>query len=108
MEGLITQTQRLHETYPPDSLPQWAWRHVSPFSALKTTRNLHAVSQQSLEDGERLLDKLQADFKRRKERRKRQSAAWAQWLRWRRPVAGLGLAVGLAVLAAYIGRAEVR
>ncbi|KXT14209.1 hypothetical protein AC579_7552 [Pseudocercospora musae] len=104
LERLIHRTQTLFTTYPPEQLPNRAWRRVSSYSVLKTTRDPHALSTQTLQEGERLFAKQAAEIQRQhavKQVRQRMQALAYQY---RRPAKWTGTAILVAALALYLGR----
>ncbi|KXT06702.1 hypothetical protein AC578_8531 [Pseudocercospora eumusae] len=104
LEGLIHRTQTLFTTHPPEQLPNRAWRRVSSYSVLKTTRDPHALSTQTLQEGEQLFAKQAAEIQRQdavKQLRQRMQALAYQY---RRPAKWTGTAILVAALALYLGR----
>ena len=102
LEGLIKRTIELFHQHPPEKLPGRAWSSVSTSSVLKTTRGFHGLSEQTLQDGERFLEKEAAEIRRRDEfnRRRRQFQALAK--RYRQPAVWTGAVVFAAVVAVYL------
>lgn len=98
LEGLISSALELFRAHPPESLPFRAWRRISRYSALKTSRALALDSP--TEEAERLFD-LQTRELRREEFRKR---TYAVMWRYRKPAGSVALAILVGVVAFYIRR----
>lgn len=104
IEDLVSRTTSLFHNHPPESLPWAAWKHVSSFSVLKTTRDAATLTKQTLEEGEALLKK-HADQIEREEARKRMVAkARLLAFRYRRPATAVSLAVFVGVLSFWLGK----
>jgi hypothetical protein len=103
LEGLIEKTMTLFAQHPPSRLPFRAWHNISPNSVLKTTVDQVALSKQTLEDGERWLDKQSRQLALQKTKEETIKAVKMGLWMYRRPVLfGVTLAVGIA--AVYLGR----
>jgi hypothetical protein len=108
LEGIIVRTVQLKAEHPPENLPFGAWRRVSQYSVLKTTRDVNLLRSQTLKDGEELFEKQARELRRHqaiehivKTVRK---TAW----RHRRSVALLGLTIAVAGAAWWLGRGQLR
>lgn len=106
LENLIVRTVRLKTQHPPEKLPFGAWRRVSRYSVLKTTRDVNALRSQTLEHGEELFEKQARELRRQqviqhivKTVRK---TAWT----YRRPAAFLSLTIAVAGVAWWLGRGQ--
>jgi hypothetical protein len=102
LELLITQSISLFEQHPPETLPLHAWRNVSEYSVLKTTRDPIKLAHQTLEEGEYLYAKHAAQIDRqhtlqRLAARSRQLAS-----KYQRPVGAFTLALAIGVLSLCI------
>ncbi|KAF2207617.1 hypothetical protein CERZMDRAFT_50779 [Cercospora zeae-maydis SCOH1-5] len=106
LEALITKTRNLFETYPPERLPHRAWRRVSAYSVLKTTRDPQALAAQSLSEGEQLYEKHAAEIRRHDMLIQVQQRTYALARKYRRPAKWTGAAIAVAVLALYMRRAD--
>lgn len=104
LEGLIHRTQTLFTTYPPEQLPNRAWRRVSSYSVLKTTRDPQALSTQSLQEGEQLFAKQAAEIQRQDAVKQVRQRLQALAYQYRRPAKWTGTAILVAALALYLGR----
>lgn len=91
LEALISGTMELFKTHPPEGLSGRAWSKISPFSVLKTTRDLS--HHQTLQDGEDLFVMQQLQLRRTELRERAIAIMWS----YRRPVGGAGLAVAVGV-----------
>ena len=106
LEGLISRTEELYRTHPPESLPWRVWSRVSSSSVLKTTRIHDSPSKQTLQDGERFFRKEEAEIRRRElfRARQRQLHVFAQ--RYRRPLLLTSTAIFVAVISLLIRRSD--
>ncbi|KAL1649988.1 GTPase-activating protein gyp8 [Diplodia intermedia] len=106
LEGLITSTVELFAKKPPESLPWGAWRTISPYSVLRTTREPRALTKQTLEEAEQLLVKHEEQIRRTNMYKKvAANIRWGVW-RYRRPAGGFVMAVAVGVLAWWLGRSD--
>lgn len=103
LEGLIQKARTLFKQYPPEHLPNRVWWSVSSSSVLKTTRNLHTLATQSLQDGERLFQKQAAEIRRQDAYKHAKQRTQALAYRYRRPVRWTGAAILVALLALQFG-----
>ncbi|KAK3686546.1 GTPase-activating protein gyp8 [Vermiconidia calcicola] len=101
LDSLIQRTVSLFREYPPEKLPGRTWSRISSNSVLKTTRDFHKLSQQTLSDGERYFKKEAAEIQRRDVLMHRQRQVQALARRYRRPVTWTGAAVFAAIFALY-------
>lgn len=98
LDRLITDSSRLFENHPPETLP--SWRRISRSSALKTARDVEECATQTMEEGHGFFQKQIKDLQ------------WAElydrvkWTLWayRRPAKAIGVAVAVGALAFYIRR----
>ncbi|KAH7133484.1 rab-GTPase-TBC domain-containing protein [Dactylonectria macrodidyma] len=98
LDRLITDSSRLFDSYPPETLPYW--RRISSSSALKTARDVEGCSKQTMEEGRGFFQKQIKDLQ------------WAElcdrlkWTLWayRRPARAIGVAVAVGALAFYLRR----
>ncbi|OJD31972.1 tbc domain protein [Diplodia corticola] len=106
LEGLIASTVELFAKKPPESLPWGAWRAISPYSVLRTTREPRALTTQTLEEAEQLLVKHEEQIRRANMYKKvANGIRWGLW-RYRRPAGGFVMAVAVGVLAWWLGRSD--
>jgi hypothetical protein len=99
LEPLITRTRALFAAHPPTHLA--TWRHISPASVLRTTRDPRVLARQTLADGETLFRTHAAEIERRDARRRAWVRARSLAVRYRRPVCWTGGALVVALLAMY-------
>ncbi|CAD0022588.1 unnamed protein product [Aureobasidium pullulans] len=104
IESLITRTTLLYSQHPPETLPFRAWRQVSGYSVLKTTRDPNELAKQTLEDGEQLYVKHAAQIERQQALQKAIAQSRLLAYRYRKPAGALTLAVAVGVLSLYIGK----
>lgn len=96
LDKLITDTATLFEKHPPELLR--SWRAISSSSVLKTTRDVEACAQQTLDDGHRFFERQQRELLWAEKREKMLKVMWA----YRRPARGVALAVLIGVAAVYL------
>ena len=104
IESLISRTTSLFAQHPPETLPFGAWRQVSKFSVLKTTRDPDELARQTLEEGELLHAKHAAQIKRQETLRKMSNHTRLLARKYRKPAGALTLAVVVGVLSLWLGR----
>ncbi|KAK7518171.1 GTPase-activating protein gyp10 [Phyllosticta citriasiana] len=104
LESLISDSDALFARSPPERLPLRAWTNVSQYSVLKTTRDPHGLTTQSLAAAEELFEMHEAQIRRAKAVQALARGVKLGLYRYRRPVGGLGLAVAVGVLAWWLGR----
>ncbi|KAI0459572.1 rab-GTPase-TBC domain-containing protein [Xylaria acuta] len=75
LDAVIAEAARLFEKHPPESLR--AWRRISAASVLKTTRDVKALTRQSLQDGRVFFEKQVRELRWDEQRQKVIKAAWA-------------------------------
>ncbi|KAI1127183.1 rab-GTPase-TBC domain-containing protein [Nemania abortiva] len=75
LDAVIAEAAVLFETHPPESLR--SWRRISRASVLKTTRDVGALSSQSLRDGQAFFDKQVRELRRAERNQKVMQVAWA-------------------------------
>lgn len=106
LEGLISSTVELFTKTPPESLPYGAWRAISPYSVLRTTREPRALTTQTLEQGEELFAKHEEQIRRANIYKARVTAIKRGLWRYRRPAGGFAMAIAVGVLAWWLGRSD--
>ncbi|PPJ55650.1 hypothetical protein CBER1_09543 [Cercospora berteroae] len=106
LDGLISKTRILFERYPPEQLPNRAWKRVSSYSVLKTTLSPQALAAQTLPEGEQLYEKHAAEIRRHDILVKVQQRTHALARKYRRPARWTGAAIAVAMLALYMRRAD--
>lgn len=99
-ERLIPEAVQLYQQHPPESLPNRAWRQISSYSVLKTTRDATKLTQQTLAEGEKWLAKQAAELRRQQQMVAAGSALW----RMRRPTGAVGVALIAALISWWIRR----
>ncbi|KAG9549540.1 hypothetical protein KCU79_g14329, partial [Aureobasidium melanogenum] len=104
IEALITRTTMLFAQHPPETLPFNAWRKVSNYSVLKTTRDPDALSKQTLEEGEHLHAKHAAQIKRQETLQKMTAHSRLLAYRYRKPAGAFTVAIVIGVLSLWLGR----
>lgn len=100
LELYIAIAMDLYSRHPPQSLPFKAWRQVSSYSVLKTTRNLEELSKQTLQDGEALFWKQAAQIKRMETRQR----IVVVIQKYQKPLGASGLTVFVGILAWWLAR----
>lgn len=98
LEALISKTIELFKASPPEALSGRAWSRISPFSVLKTTRDLS--HRQTLQDGEDLFVMQQLQLRRIELRARAVSTVWS----YKRSLGSMGLAVAVGVIALCLKR----
>ncbi|KAI5223120.1 hypothetical protein E4T46_04454 [Aureobasidium subglaciale] len=104
IESLIARTTLLYSQHPPETLPFSAWRKVSSYSVLKTTRDPSKLANQTLEEGEQVYAKHAAQIERRETLQKMIAHSRLLVRRYRKPAGALTLAIAIGVLSVCIGR----
>lgn len=104
LESLIASTVELYKRFPPKTLPFGAWRSVSPYSVLTTTREPRALTEQTLEEGEEMFVKHQKQIRREQAYKAVVGGIRRGLWRYRRPAGGIAMAVAVGVLAWWLGR----
>jgi TBC1 domain family member 20 len=98
LESLISNTIKLFEQHPPETLPGW-WK-ISQSSVLKTARWPDQASQQTIQDGELFFQKHVRELQREDRRKRILTALW----KYRKPAATVGLATLVGIIAVYVRR----
>lgn len=98
LERLISNTANLVDAHPPETLS--AWRHISAYSVLKTTRRQPETTRQSLEDGEAFFQKQLRELQWTERREKLRVILW----KYRKPASTVGIAVLVSLVSWYIRR----
>lgn len=104
IESLISSTVELFTKKPPESLPFGAWRSISPYSVLRTTREPRALTNQTLEEGEELFVKHEKQVRRAQAYKAVVGGIRRGLWKYRRPAGGFAMAVAVGVLAWWLGR----
>lgn len=98
LEGLIEKSLELFKHYPPNKLPYGAWRRLSGYSVLKTSRDLGLG--QSLEMGERLFELQAKQMKREELQQKIAAQVW----KYRRPAGRIFLVALVGAISVWLRR----
>jgi hypothetical protein len=104
IESLITRTTLLFAHHPPETLPFGAWRKVSQYSVLKTTRDPDELARQTLEEGELLHSKHAAQIKRQETLQKMMDHSRLLAHKYLKPAGVFTLAVVVGILSLWLGR----
>jgi hypothetical protein len=100
LDTLVTNTLKLFEKHPPETLK--TWRAISMSSVLKTARWPDQTVKQSLADGESYFEKQVQELKRAEQRKK----LLAVIQKYRRPTQTVVFAVLIGVLAISLRRSS--
>ena len=105
IEAAIASCITLYKSSPPDRLPFRAWRGVSSYSVLKTTRKSDGEAaglntSLNLEQGEAIFVRQTQQLARQEQRQRLLKLAW----RHRRPIGGITLAVMAGMLSIWLQR----
>ncbi len=100
LESLISNTAKLIDRHPPESLQGW-WR-ISHSSVLRTARWPGQATTQSLSEGEVFFRKQVKELERAERREKVVEILW----RYRRPASTIGLAVLVGILSVYLRKSH--
>jgi len=100
LEDLIASTMDLYTQHPPDKLPDRAWKSISSLSVLKTTRDTHALQAQTLQDGEKWLERQAVQIRRAQQLQDIRKRAWGM----RRQGGYFGIALIAGVLSYWFRR----
>lgn len=98
LEALISRTMTLFAKCPPERLRYGAWRKISRYSVLKTTRS--SIVPQTLRVGEKLFAQQAAQLRREQIQKRILAKIWQH----RRRVGGIGLAVFVGMLSFWLRR----
>jgi TBC1 domain family member 20 len=98
LESLISKTMELFKVHPPEKLPRLTWWKVSPYSVLKTSRNLK--EHQSLQRGRWLFAKQATQLQREKLQQKALKLAW----KYRRPATSMAVALLAGIMSIWLTR----
>ncbi|KAK7415631.1 GTPase-activating protein gyp8 [Neonectria punicea] len=98
LDKLITDSSRLFQYHPPETLP--SWRRISSSSALKTARDVEDCATQTMEDGKDFFQKQVRELHWAQQYVRVKRTIWA----YRRPAKAIGVAVAVGILAFYIRR----
>jgi len=100
LDTLISNTIKLFEKHPPETLK--TWRAISKSSVLKTARWPNQTISQSLEDGEAYFETQVRELQRAEQREEVLATMW----KYRRPAQTVGLAVLVGVLSFWLRRSS--
>jgi hypothetical protein len=103
IEALISSAVKLFQEHKPSSLPNRAWSSISTSSVLKTTQNVHALHAQTLQDGEKWLERQAMQIRRAQQLLDMRKRAWGM----RRQGGYFGLALVAGVLSYWFKREGV-
>lgn len=106
LEGLIQASLKLYELHPPQSLPFGAWKRVSSYSVLKTTRKVTDIRSQSLEEGEKWMALQAREIERAEQRAQLVRDMRDVVHRYRRPASLVIIAVLVGVVSISLGRQQ--
>lgn len=98
LESLISKTIDLFQAHPPEALSGRAWTRISPFSVLKTTRDL--TCRQALQDGEDLFVMQRLQLRRKELRERAVATIWS----YKPSLGSVGLAVAVGIIALCLRR----
>ncbi|TGO24552.1 hypothetical protein BPAE_0100g00200 [Botrytis paeoniae] len=93
LESLISNTVKLFEEHPPETLP--SWRSISSSSVLKTARWSDQITKQSLSDGQRYFAQQVKELQWAAKRDELLKMMW----RYRRPAKAIGVAVLVGIFS---------
>lgn len=96
LQGLIDRCLAVHRSSPPEKLPGNAWRNVSSYSVLKTSRV--ELRKQTLEEARSLFDKQS----RQLDREQMTAKVLKQLNKNRRPILSFGATLLVGVLSYYL------
>jgi len=96
IEQIIASAITLFRGHPPEQLPNRAWSTISSNSVLKTTRDIHALQAQTLQDGEKWLERQATQIRRAQQLDTIRKQAWG--MRRRGGYFGVALVVGVLSL----------
>jgi hypothetical protein len=99
-EVILAQAVELFNDHPPHTLPFGAWRRVSAFSVLKTTRTSDIGVTQNVEEGKGLFEKQELELKRSE----RLENAMAVMRKHRKPAGSVALAVLIGLVSYWLQR----
>jgi TBC1 domain family member 20 len=102
-DSLVADADTLMRKYPPSTLGS-SWRSLSRASTLRTAPDAVTVATQTLEQGEIWLKQQAAEAKRKAALQKTLSEARRTIWKVRKPVAFVGSAIAVALVAAWIMR----
>ena len=98
IEDIVQQTLTLFQQHPPEQLPFGAWRKVSSYSVLKTTRG--QLGSQALAEGEVFFAKQAQQLRRIEFQERVKSTLWKH----RRPAGSIGLAILVGLVSFWMQR----
>ncbi|MCJ1282156.1 hypothetical protein MMC26_001479 [Xylographa opegraphella] len=96
VEDMIARAKTLVFEHPPERLPFRAWKKISAYSVLKTTRGLS--KPQPLTEGEAFFAKQVTQLERALLRQKIRLAIW----KYRKPAGGVGIALLIGLVSIWI------
>jgi len=97
IEQIIVSAITLFRAHPPEKLPNGAWKQISSNSVLKTTRDTHALQAQTVQDGEKWLDRQATQIRRAQQLDTIRKQAWGM----RRQGGYFGVALVVGVLSLW-------
>jgi len=100
LDVLITNTVKLFEKHPPETLK--TWRAISRYSVLKTARWPNQTCNQSIDDGMTFFEEQVKELQRMEKRDRFTAVLW----KYRRPARTIGLAVLVGVLSFWMRRSS--
>ncbi|APA05760.1 hypothetical protein sscle_01g005300 [Sclerotinia sclerotiorum 1980 UF-70] len=95
LQSLISNTIKLFEEHPPETLP--SWRSISSSSVLKTARWSDQVTKQSLQDGQRYFTQQVKELQWAAKR----DELFKMVRKYRRPAKAIGVAVLVGIFSYY-------
>ena len=102
LDALISRAMNLFRRHPPESLPGRIWSQISTSSVLKTTRDIHELSQQTLLDGELYFYAEANEIRRREQLLQWQKQMQVLARRYRKPAVYTTAAVVVAFVALLV------
>lgn len=101
LESLISNARSLFRQHPPKRLASNPWRRIDRNSVLITTQDPDALRRQTNHDGHVAFEKQVKSLRRSQALDYARKQVW----KYRRP-AGIGLAIAVAILSAYVRRSN--
>jgi hypothetical protein len=96
LDGHISSAVQLFNDHPPDSLPFKAWKHISRYSVLKTSRDLS--HRPTREEAVRLFERQARQIRHEERRKQALEFAWKH----RHTVGSMVLAIAIGAASIYI------
>jgi hypothetical protein len=101
LETLISNTVKLFEDHPPETLP--SWKYISSSSVLKTARWSDQITKQSLLDGQRYFAQQEKELEWAAKRDEILKMMW----KYRRPAKAIGVAFLVGILSYCLHRSTL-